>query len=173
MPVIPIFGHTPLVDPSAWIAPTASVIGEVTLAASSSVFYSAVVRGDSSHITLGAGSNLQDGVVVHSDQGVEAHIGSGVSVGHGAVVHGCRIGDNTLIGMNATVLNHAVVGTECLIAAGTVVLEGTVVPDGSLVAGVPGKVRRTLSDEERASIRRNAEHYVELSAAHAAVHEQR
>src|SRR5690606_14792807 len=117
-------------------------------------------------IVLGAGSNLQDNVVVHVDEGVPTHIGSGVSVGHGAVVHGCTIEDDCLIGMNATVLNSAVIGRESLVAAGALVLEGTVIPPRSLVAGVPAKVRRELSDEEVAGIRRNADGYRMLSARH-------
>jgi len=132
----------------------------------SSVFYGAVLRADSETITLGAGSNLQDNVVVHVDEGVPATIGAGVSVGHGAIVHGCTIEDDCLIGMNATVLNRAVVGRESLVAAGAVVLEGTVIPPRSLVAGVPAQVRRELSDEEVAGIRRNAANYRTLAARH-------
>jgi carbonic anhydrase/acetyltransferase-like protein (isoleucine patch superfamily) len=112
---------------------------------------------------LGERSNLQDNVVVHGDPGAPARIGSGVSVGHGAVVHGCTIEDDCLIGMGATVLNRAVIGSGSLVAAGAVVLEDTVVPPGSLVAGVPAKVRRELTEEERAGIRRNADTYVTLS----------
>ena len=130
------------------------------------MFYGAVLRADSESITLGPGSNLQDNVVVHVDHGVPTTIGAGVSVGHGAVVHGCTVEDDCLIGMNATVLNHAVIGRESLVAAGALVLEGTVVPPRSLVAGVPAKVRRELSDEEVAGIRRNAETYRTLSAKH-------
>ena len=166
MSIITFDGHTPLVDPAAWVAPSATLIGQVTLAADSSVFYGAVVRADSVNISIGAGSNLQDNVVVHGDPGFAATIGAGVSVGHGAVIHGCTIGDNTLIGMNATVLNGAVIGEECLIAAGALILEGAVIPAGSLVAGVPGKVRRELTAEERAGVRSNASRYVTLSAKH-------
>ncbi|MCU1477035.1 MAG: anhydrase [Subtercola sp.] len=168
MSIITFDGHTPEIDAAAWVAPTATVIGQVTLGPDSSVFYGAVVRADSVSISLGAGSNLQDNVVVHGDPGFAATIGAGVSVGHGAVIHGCTIGDNTLIGMNATVLNGAVVGEECLIAAGALILEGTVIPAGSLVAGVPGKVRRELTADERAHVRRNATVYVALSGKHRA-----
>ncbi|MBF4571123.1 gamma carbonic anhydrase family protein [Herbiconiux sp. VKM Ac-1786] len=164
--IITVGGKTPVVDAEAWIAPTATVIGDVRLAAGSSVFYGAVLRADGDRISLGAGSNLQDNVVVHVDPGHPALIGAGVSVGHNAVLHGCTVEDDSLIGMNATVLNGAVIGTGSLVAAGAVVLEGTVVPPGSLVAGVPGKVRRSLTEEERAGIRRNATTYLGHVEAH-------
>jgi carbonic anhydrase/acetyltransferase-like protein (isoleucine patch superfamily) len=167
MPVLSFDGHDPEIDPTAWIAPSATVIGRVRVHERASAFYGAVLRADAERIELGAGSNLQDNVVVHADAGAPALIGAGVSVGHGAVIHGCVIGDGSLIGMNATVLNRAQVGAESLIAAGALVLEGTVIPPRSLVAGVPGKVRRELSDDEVAGLRRNAEHYLELSSAHA------
>jgi len=164
--ILPFGEHSPRVDDTAWVAPNATIIGDVVLHPGSSVFYGAVLRADSDAIVLGAGSNLQDNVVVHVDQGVPTTIGSGVSVGHGAVVHGCTIEDDCLIGMNATVLNRAVIGRESLVAAGALVLEGTVIPPRSLVAGVPAKVRRELSDEEVAGIRRNADGYRMLSARH-------
>lgn len=164
--ILPFDGRAPRIDDTAWVAPNATVIGDVVLHPESSVFYGAVLRADSETITLGAGSNLQDNVVVHVDHGVPATIGAGVSVGHGAVVHGCTIEDDCLVGMNATVLNGAIVGRESLVAAGALVLEGTVIPPRSLVAGVPAKVRRELSDEEVAGIRRNAETYRMLSARH-------
>jgi carbonic anhydrase/acetyltransferase-like protein (isoleucine patch superfamily) len=159
-------GQSPEIDPTAWIAPTATVIGRVHLAAGASAFYGAVLRGDTDPIVVGEGSNLQDNVVVHTDRGKPATIGRGVSVGHGAVLHGCTVDDDCLIGMNATVLNGAVIGTGSLVAAGALVLEGTVVPPGSLVAGVPAKVRRELAEEEREGIRRNAATYLRLSSAH-------
>lgn len=159
-------GRHPTIDPAAWLAPTATVVGQVSIAADASVFYGAVVRADMDAITLGAGSNLQDNVVVHTDTGFPSRIGAGVSVGHAAVVHGCTIEDDCLIGMSATVLNGAVVGAGSLVAAGTVVLEGTRIPPRSLVAGLPGKVRRELTDDELAKIRTNAEHYRELAAGH-------
>jgi len=164
--IVTIEGRTPSVEASAWIAPTAVLVGEVTIAAGASVFYGAVVRADTDTIVLGAGSNLQDNVVVHCDAGRPTTIGSGVSVGHGAVLHGCTIEDDCLIGMNATVLNGAVIGTGSLVAAGAVVLEGTIVPPGSLVAGVPAKVRRELGEAEADGIRRNAQTYLRLSGEH-------
>jgi len=159
-------GTAPEVDGSAWIAPTATLIGAVTVGARTGVYYGAVVRGDSSTIAIGAGSNLQDNVVVHADPGFPATIGAGVSVGHAAVLHGCTVQDDCLIGMGAVVLNGAVIGRGSMIAAGAVVLEGAVIPAGSLVAGVPGKVRRDLTAEEQDGIVQNAAGYVDRSAAH-------
>jgi carbonic anhydrase/acetyltransferase-like protein (isoleucine patch superfamily) len=167
MPLIPFAHVHPVVDDTAWVAGSATLIGRVTLHARSSVWFGAVLRGDTDDITLGEGSNLQDNVVVHCDEGVPATIGAGVSVGHSAVIHGCTIEDDCLIGINATVLNRAVVGAGSLVAAGSVVLEDTVIPPRSLVAGVPAKVRRELTDDEVAGLRANAAHYVELSARYA------
>ena len=169
-PVIGIHGRTPRIADTAWVAPTAAVIGAVTIGERTGVYYSAVVRGDTSAITIGDGSNLQDGVAVHADPDFPCSIGSGVSVGHAAVVHGCTVEDDCLIGMGAVVLNGAVVGRGSMVAAGAVVLEGARIPPGSLVAGVPGKVRRELTEQERAGVRENARHYTELTAAHREVH---
>jgi carbonic anhydrase/acetyltransferase-like protein (isoleucine patch superfamily) len=168
VPILSFDGRHPNVAATAWLAPTAVVIGQANIGADASVFYGAVVRADMDAVSLGPGSNLQDNVVVHTDFGFPTWIGAGVSVGHSAVVHGCMIDDYCLIGMNATVLNGAVIGTGSLIAAGSVVLEGTRIPPRSLVAGVPGKVRRELTDEEYAKVVRNAEHYRELAAQHRA-----
>ena len=164
--LLPFEEHRPEVAQSAWLAPNATLVGRVSIGDHSSVFYGAVARGDMDSITIGAGSNLQDNVVVHTDTGVPTIIGDGVSVGHAAVLHGCTIEDECLIGMSATVLNRAIVGRGSLVAAGTVVLEGTVIPPGSLVAGVPGKVRRQLEPDELEHVRQNAVRYVELSRAH-------
>ncbi|WP_442575912.1 gamma carbonic anhydrase family protein [Microbacterium sp. F51-2R] len=165
--VLSVPGRTPSIDPSAFVAAGARVIGDVTLGEGASVWYNAVLRGDSDAIRIGAGSNLQDNVSVHVDAGHPAVIGENVSVGHNAVVHGCTIGDGSLIGMGSVVLSGAVVGDGCLVAAGAVVLEGSVIPPGSLVAGVPAKVRRELTDEERAGILRNAETYRAHLTTHA------
>jgi carbonic anhydrase/acetyltransferase-like protein (isoleucine patch superfamily) len=124
------------------------------------------VRAESEPIIIGAGSNVQDGCVLHTDPGAPLTIGSGVSVGHRAVLHGCTIGDDTLIGMGAIVMNGATVGSECLVAAGAILLEGTEVPDGTLVAGAPAKVRRQLSADERTNIRTNANNYRKLAGDH-------
>jgi carbonic anhydrase/acetyltransferase-like protein (isoleucine patch superfamily) len=166
--LLPFDGVLPEVDPSAFVAPTAVLIGRVRVAADAVVMFGAVLRADRDAIVLGPGSNLQDNVVVHGDPGSPAVLGAGVSVGHGAVVHGCTIEDDCLIGMNATVLNGAVIGTGSLVAGGAVVLEGSAVPPRSLVAGVPGKVRRQLEDAEVDRIRGNAATYRGLAAAYRA-----
>lgn len=158
---------TPRVPSTAHVADGARLIGAVTLGEQASVWYNAVLRADGDSITLGARSNVQDNVSVHVDRGSPVVIGEDVSIGHNAVVHGCTIGDGSLIGMGAVVLSGARIGAGCLIAGGAVVLEGAEIPDGSLVAGVPGKVRRPLSDEERAGLLRNAAAYLAHSATHA------
>lgn len=169
-PLYDFAGASPAVHDSAFVAPTASVIGNATFAEDSSAFYGVSVRADTAAISVGAGSNLQDNVVVHADPGFPCSVGAGVSVGHAAVVHGCTVEDDCLIGMGATVLNGAVIGTGSLVAAGAVVLEGTVVPPRSLVAGVPAKVRRELTDEEFDGVKQNAARYVELARAHRELH---
>ena len=165
--ILSLPGATPHIHESAFVASGARIIGNVAMEEGASVWYNAVVRGDSAPITLGVGSNLQDNVSVHVDAGSPVVIGENVSVGHNAVVHGCTIGDGSLIGMGSVVLSGAVIGAGCLVAGGAVVLGGTIVPDGSLVAGVPAKVRRELTSEERADILRNAEIYRAHSATHA------
>ncbi|MCQ1947728.1 gamma carbonic anhydrase family protein [Arthrobacter sp. zg-Y1116] len=164
--IIEFRGKTPAVDPSAFLAPTASLIGDVTMAADSSAFYGACIRGDSNSIRVGAGTNLQDNVVLHADPGFPTSVGERVSIGHNAVVHGCTVEDDCLIGMSATIMNGAVIGAGSLVAAGALVLEGTVVPPRSLVAGMPAKVRRTLTDEEFAGVKANAENYRQTAADH-------
>lgn len=163
---ISVDGHTPDTAAAGFIAPNATIIGNVTLGAETSIWYTTVLRGDESWITLGDRSNLQDGVVVHCDRDFPTAIGAGVSVGHRAVIHGCTIEDDCLIGMGALVLNGAVVGAGSLVAAGTVVTENAVIPPRSLVAGVPGKVRRELADEQVAKLRHNADVYVDLARRH-------
>lgn len=165
--LIPLGDLVPQIADTAWVAPTADLVGKVVLQAESSVWYLAVLRADIVPITLGERSNLQDGVIVHTDDGQPATIGSGVSVGHRAVLHGCTIEDDCLIGMGSIILNGATIGTGSLVAAGAVVQEGAVIPPRSLVAGVPGKVRRELTDEDLARIRANADAYVGLKALHA------
>ncbi len=157
--MLPYRSVTPDVPDSAWIAPTATVVGDVVLGQQVSVFYGAVLRGDSDSIRVGDRTNFQDNVTVHCDTGRPTTVGSGVSVGHNAVLHGCTVEDGALVGMGAIVMNGAVIGAGSLVAAGAVVLEGTVVPPGSLVAGVPARIRRELTDDEAAGIRRNAAGY--------------
>lgn len=164
--VLPFGDHTPAIEPDVFLAPTVSVIGDVVIGAESGLYPGVSVRGDSAPIRVGRRTNLQDNVVVHADAGFPATIGDGVSVGHSAVVHGCTIGDDCLVGMSATVMNGAVIGAQSLVAAGALVLEGTQVPARSLVAGVPAKVRRELTDEEVEGLRLNATHYVRLSVQH-------
>ncbi|GAB2511332.1 gamma carbonic anhydrase family protein [Nocardia heshunensis] len=158
--------HAPQVDESAWIAPNATVIGRVTLAAEVSIWYSAVLRGDMDSISVGERSNIQDGCVLHADPGFPCTVGTGVSVGHNAILHGCTVENDVLIGMGATVLNGAVIGAGSLIAANALIPEGAQIPPGSLVAGVPGKVRRELSEAERDHIRLNAAAYLYASSQH-------
>jgi carbonic anhydrase/acetyltransferase-like protein (isoleucine patch superfamily) len=164
--ILPFGEHSPQLAETAFVARTATLIGQVRLGEDSSVFYGAVLRADRDAIVLGAGSNIQDNVVVHGDPGRPTLIGAGVSVGHSAMLHGCTIEDDCLIGMSATILNGAVIGTGSLVAAGAVVLEGTIIPPGSLVAGVPAKVRRSLDADEIEGLRRNAQTYVGLSRIH-------
>jgi carbonic anhydrase/acetyltransferase-like protein (isoleucine patch superfamily) len=144
-----------------FIAPNAAVIGDVVLEENVSVWFSVVIRGDAEQIRIGAGSNIQDGTVCHSDPGVPLVIGRNVTVGHNAMVHGCTIGDDTLVGINAVVLNGASIGAGCVIGANALVTEGTEIPEGSLVVGSPARVKRQLTDEERDHFRRNAAHYVD------------
>jgi len=163
---VTLAGVTPVVHETAWVAPSADLVGAVDLRAGSSVWYTAVLRADVDPIVLGERSNLQDGVVVHTDAGHPTTIGSGVSVGHRAVLHSCTIEDDCLVGMGAVVLNGAHIGAGSLIAAGAVVPEGAVIPPRSLLAGVPGRVRREIDDPGLARIRANAEVYLELARRH-------
>ncbi|MEU0855443.1 gamma carbonic anhydrase family protein [Streptomyces griseofuscus] len=163
-------GKEPRVDAEAFVAPTASVIGDVTLGAGASVWYGAVVRGDVETITVGARANVQDNVTLHADPGFPVTIGERVSIGHNAVVHGATVEDDCLIGMGATVLNGAVIGAGSLVAAQALVPQGMVVPAGSLVAGVPAKVRRELSPEEQEGVTLNGTLYADLAQAHKDVH---
>lgn len=166
MTIIRIQDKTPTVDGSAWVAPGAIVVGDVTLGAEVGIWYGAVVRADLEPITIGARTNIQDNCSLHADPGHPLQVGERVSVGHNATLHGCTIGDDVLVGMGSRVLNGAVIGAGSLIAAGAVVPEGMQVPAGSLVAGVPGKIRRDLSTEERAGIELNGAAYVDLAGIH-------
>ncbi|SEK78914.1 Carbonic anhydrase or acetyltransferase, isoleucine patch superfamily [Roseivivax marinus] len=137
-------GHAPEIAEDAWVAPDANVIGKIVLAGKSSVWFGATLRGDNETITVGAGTNLQENVVCHTDMGFPLTIGTNCTIGHKAMLHGCTIGDNSLVGMGATILNGAKIGKNCLIGAGALVPEGKEIPDGSLVMGMPGKVVREL-----------------------------
>lgn len=153
-------GHEPVLAPDAFVAEGATLVGAVTVGEEASVWFGAVVRADGAPIEVGASSNVQDGCVLHSDPGFPVAVGARVTIGHRAVVHGCTIEDDSLVGMGAVVLNGAVVGSGSLVAAGSVVLEGTVVPPGSLVAGVPGRVKREVTDAERERMQSGATSYV-------------
>jgi carbonic anhydrase/acetyltransferase-like protein (isoleucine patch superfamily) len=143
-----------------FIAPSAAVIGDVTLHENSSVWFCCVLRGDADRIEVGAGSNIQDGTVMHADPGFPMVVGKSVTVGHNAMLHGCTIGDGSLVGINAVVLNGARVGKGCLIGANALVTEGMEIPDGSLVLGSPAKIRGQLSEEQQLALMHNADHYV-------------
>ena len=154
-------GVAPRLDPDvAWIAPTAVLVGDIVVGADAGIWFGVVARGDNETITIGARSNVQDNVVLHTDLGFPLTIGEGCTIGHKAMLHGCTIGDNTLIGMGATVLNGARIGSNCLIGAGALITEGKEIPDGSLVVGVPGKVVRALDAEAIAGLTRSADGYV-------------
>ena len=164
--ILPIGGHAPQLHAESWVAPNATVLGQVTLAAKASVWYGVCCAPRSSRSRSAQGSNIQDGVTIHVDPAFPATIGADVSVGHNAVLHGCTVEDDCLIGMGAVVLNGALIGRGSLVAAGAVVPQGAVIPPRSLVAGVPGKVRRELSEDEIAGNRTNAQLYVHLIEMH-------
>ena len=152
-------GIAPQIDPSAWVAPDANLIGRVVLEAESSVWFGVTIRGDNEEIRVGRGSNVQENCVLHTDMGYPLVIGPDCTIGHKAMLHGCIIGEGTLIGMGATILNGAKIGRGCLIGAGALVTEGKEIPDGVLAVGRPAKVVRDLTEEEAAGLRRSAERY--------------
>lgn len=165
--ILPHNGKLPRIHETAWIAPNATIIGDVEIGPDSSVFYGCVLRGDSGPIRVGARTNIQDGTVVHVDADAPCTLGDDVTVGHAAMLHGTTVGNGTLVGMRASLLSHSVIGTGSLIAAGAVVLEGSEIGDRALAAGVPAKVRRELTDEESAGFIPHAASYVALSKAQA------
>lgn len=159
MPIYELDGKRPQIDPSAWVAPDANIIGNVVIKADASVWFGCTIRGDNEPIVIGAGSNVQENTVMHTDPGCPLTIGSGCTVGHKAMLHGCTIADNSLIGMGATVLNGANIGENCLIGAGALVTEGKEIPDGSLVMGAPGKVVREMNEAGIQGLRASALSY--------------
>ena len=161
MPVRPLGNRRPQIDATAYVADDAQIIGDVVLAAESSVWFGAVLRGDTERIAVGAGSNVQDGAILHADPGFPCTVGAGVVAGHGAILHGCQIGDDCLIGMGAIILNGATIGPGSIVAAGAVVPEGKAFPPGSLIMGVPAKVMREVTAEDREQIASGARHYQE------------
>ena len=167
--LVPLGARAPKQAAGSWVAPGAVLVGDVRLGAEASVWYGCVLRADGGSITVGARSNIQDCCVAHADQHGDVVLGEDVSVGHRAVLHGCVVEDRCLVGMGAVVLTGARIGTGSLVAAGAVVREGAVIPAGSLVAGVPGHVRRPLTDEEATRVRENARSYLDLLALHRGV----
>lgn len=155
---------SPVVAGDAWVAPGAHVIGDVVLDAKTSIWFGCTLRGDNERITVGVGSNVQENSVLHTDMGFPLEIGAGCTIGHKAMLHGCTIGENSLIGMGATVLNGAVIGKNCLIGAGALITEGKHIPDGSLVVGAPGRVVRVLDAAAIQGLRLSALHYQENAA---------
>ena len=142
-----------------WVAPNATIIGDVTLGKNSSIWFNAVLRGDIENIYIGEGSNVQDGSVLHTDPGCPLKIGKNVTIGHLVMLHGCTIGDNSLIGIGAVILNNAKIGKNCIIGAKTLITENKEIPDNSLVVGSPGKIIREVTEEETKSILENTKHY--------------
>lgn len=166
MVLLSVGGRQPDIDPASWVAPSATVAGDVTLGAGSSLWYSVVARADAESVRVGVSTNIQDGCVLHADPGFPLVVGDRVSVGHRAVLHGCTVEDDVLVGMGAVVLNGARIGAGSLVGAGALVTQGTVVPPGSLVLGAPASVVRPTTEAERAGIRKNALHYERLAEEH-------
>ncbi|MDA0657225.1 MAG: gamma carbonic anhydrase family protein [Planctomycetota bacterium] len=154
------------ISPTAFLAPNATVLGDVTIGKESSVWFGSVLRGDCERIVVGDRTNIQDGCILHADPDVPCLIGNDVTIGHGAIVHGAQISDGVLIGMRATILNRVNIGPGCLIAAGTLVTEGSTLPANSVIMGTPGRVVREVNDRDREMILHAARHYVEAAAAY-------
>ena len=167
MPLYTIDNLAPSIDPTAWVAPSADLIGDVRLAARASVWFGAVIRADNTPILLGEESNFQDGAIGHSDPGAPLTIGARVTVGHQAILHGCTVEDEALIGMGARILNGAVIGAQCIVGAGALVTEGKTFEPRSLIVGSPARAVRSLSEEQVALLRLSAAHYAEKGARYA------
>lgn len=160
MPIYSLDGVRPDIADNAYVAPSAQIIGNVKMADHSSVWFGAVIRGDNDLIEIGARTNIQDNSVLHTDPGIPLVIGDGVIVGHRVMLHGCKIGENTLIGIGATILNGAVIGKNCIIGAHSLITEGKVIPDGSMVVGSPGRIIKSLTEQHFQMLRINSEVYV-------------
>jgi carbonic anhydrase/acetyltransferase-like protein (isoleucine patch superfamily) len=167
MPLYSLDGLAPQLGPGAWAAPSADLIGDVRLGARASVWFGAVIRADNTPIVIGEESNIQDGAIGHSDPGFPLTIGARVTVGHQAILHGCTIADDCLIGMGARILNGAVIESECIVGAGALITEGKKFESGSLVVGAPARVVRQLTDEEKQALRVSAAHYAEKARRYA------
>ena len=168
MPIYAIGGRGPIIDSSAWIAPSADLIGDVRLGPRASVWFGAVIRADNTPILIGEESNFQDGAIGHSDPGAPLTIGARVTVGHQAILHGCTVHDEALIGMGARILNGAVIGEGCIVGAGALVTEGKIFEPNSLIVGSPARAIRVLGDEQRQMLRASAAHYAQKAADYAA-----
>lgn len=168
MPIYRLGERVPHIGDACWIADNATIIGDVRLGDRANIWFGAVLRGDNDPITIGEGSNIQDGSILHTDDGVPLTIGSNVTVGHMVMLHGCTIGDGSLIGINAVVLNKAVIGKNCIIGANTLIPEGKVIPDRSLVVGSPGRIIRQLTDDDLQRLMENADGYVGNARRYAA-----
>jgi carbonic anhydrase/acetyltransferase-like protein (isoleucine patch superfamily) len=160
LPIYSLDGVRPDIADNAYVAPSAQIIGNVKMADHSSVWFGAVIRGDNDLIEIGARTNIQDNSVLHTDPGIPLVIGDGVIVGHRVMLHGCKIGENTLIGIGATILNGAVIGKNCIIGAHSLITEGKVIPDGSMVVGSPGRIIKSLTEQHFQMLRINSEVYV-------------
>ena len=163
MPIYALGGVSPILPPEGeyWIAPNAQVMGNVKLERHASVWFNAVLRGDNELITVGENANVQDGSVLHTDMGSPLTIGANVTIGHMVMLHGCTIGEGSLVGIGSIILNNTRIGKNCLIGANTLIAEGKDIPDNSMVLGAPGRVVRTLTDEQAAALRLSADHYVQ------------
>ncbi|HRC61234.1 conserved hypothetical protein [Candidatus Propionivibrio aalborgensis] len=161
MPIYKLGNHTPQIDPQCWIAPNATVIGQVHLARNVSIWWNSTLRGDKDLISIGENSNIQDGSVLHTDPGIHLTVGRNVTVGHMVMLHGCTVGDGALIGIGSILLNRSVIGKHSLVGANSLIPEGKVFPERVLIVGSPGKVVRELTDEEVAGLPGSAERYVE------------
>ena len=159
MPIYELDGTAPTIAEDSWVAPDANVIGNVSVEEGASVWFGCTLRGDNEPIVIGKGSNVQENTVMHTDPGCPLTIGENCTIGHKAMLHGCTVGDNSLIGMGATVLNGAKIGKNCLIGAGALITEGKEIPDNSLVMGAPGKIVRQLDDAAAKGLTASAEHY--------------
>ena len=160
MPIYELDGKVPVIGNGVWIAPDAHVVGEVVLGDDVGLWFGTVIRGDTSLITVGNGTNVQDGTMLHSDYGVPLTIGEHCTIGHHAILHGCTVGNRVLVGMGATVLNQAVIGDECVIGANALVTEGKVFEAGSLIVGSPARAVKTLDPDKRAFLKASADHYI-------------
>lgn len=167
MPIYALGDKEPQFGAGCWVADNATVIGRVVAGDNVNIWYNVVIRGDNDPIIIGDNTNIQDGSILHNDDGVPLRIGADVTVGHMVMLHGCEIGDGSLIGINAVILNHAVIGKNCIIGANALIPEGKVIPDRSLVVGSPGRIIRELSDEDIASLKVNAANYVENAKLYA------